>query len=65
MLRTFIGDIVFEGQDLIMPGEEKIVTVRFLLSMPLEQYMNVGRKWWIQEGRKVLGEAEIISFENA
>jgi hypothetical protein len=62
-LNSFIGDIVFEGQHTIEPGEEKIVTVRFLLCMPLEQYMNVGRKWWIQEGERVLGEAEIISFE--
>lgn len=60
--QTFIGDIVFEGQSTIEPGEEKIVTVRFLLCMPLEQYMNVGRKWWIQEASRVIGEAEIISF---
>ena len=63
MLQTYVGDIVFEGQHTIEPGEEKIVTVRFLASMPIEKYINVGRKWWVQEGGRVLGEAEIISFE--
>ena len=60
LMQTYIGDIKFEGQDLIQPGEEKIVTVRFLLNQPIEKYMNVGRKWWIHEGRNVIGEAEIV-----
>lgn len=29
LLQTFIGDIKFEGQDTIEPGEQKLVTVRF------------------------------------
>lgn len=29
-LRTYIGDIQFDDQELIEPGETKIVTVRFL-----------------------------------
>ena len=60
LMQTYIGDIKFEGQDLIQPGEEKIVTVRFLLNQPIEKYMNVGRKWWIHEGPNVIGEAEIV-----
>lgn len=59
-LQTFIGDIKFEGQDTIEPGEEKLVTVRFLLNQPIEQYIQVGRKWWIHEGSKCFGEAEIV-----
>ena len=60
-LQTFIGDIKFEGQDTIEPGEESLVTVRFLLNQqPIEKYLNVGRKWWIHEGENVIGEAEIV-----
>lgn len=60
VLQTFIGDIKFEGQDTIEPGEQKIVTVRFLLNQPIEKYISVGRKWWIHEGQAVIGEAEIL-----
>jgi hypothetical protein len=60
LLRAFIGDIKFEGQDVIEPGEEKLVTVRFLLNQPIGKYLNVGRTWWIHEGANVIGEAEIV-----
>jgi len=58
--QTFVGEIIFEGQRTIEPGEEKIVTVRFILNQPIEKYLDKGRKWWIQEAQNVLGEAEII-----
>ncbi len=59
-LQTFIGDIVFEGQPTIEPGETKDVAVRFLINQPIEKYLDKGRKWWIHEGGKLIGEAEII-----
>lgn len=40
--RTYIGDINFEDEDL-MPGEERIATVRFLLVKEVEQYLTKGR----------------------
>lgn len=58
---SYIGDIQFDGQQSIEPGEEKLVTVRFLSAQPIEQYLTVGRKWWIHEGPNQLGEAEIMS----
>lgn len=36
LLTTYIGDIQFEGQDLIMPGEEIEVLVRFLGDQPIK-----------------------------
>lgn len=57
--RTYIGDINFEGENL-MPGEERITTVRFLLVKELEQYLTKGRKWWLHEGPKIIGEAEVL-----
>ncbi|MFM7850709.1 MAG: hypothetical protein ACKO96_02035, partial [Flammeovirgaceae bacterium] len=59
-LRTYIGDIHFDDQDLIEPGESKIVTVRFLKVPEVEKYINVGQKWFINEGARTLGTGEII-----
>ena len=57
---TFIGDIIFDGQPTIEPGEEKEVIVRFLLNQPIEKYLNKGQVWWIHEGPKLIGEAELL-----
>ncbi|PZR09696.1 MAG: hypothetical protein DI539_21820 [Flavobacterium psychrophilum] len=59
-LQTYIGDIVFEKDSIIEPGETKEVTVRFLINQPIEKYLEKGRKWWIYEGGLVIGEARII-----
>ena len=60
ILRTFIGEIIFDDKKEIMPGEEAMVRVRFLLGQPIDHYFDVGRKWWIHEGAKKVGEAEIL-----
>lgn len=59
-LRTYIGDIQFDGQDLIEPGETKIVTVRFLKVPEIEKYITVGQKWFINEAVRTLGIGEIL-----
>jgi len=64
LLETYIGDIIFEDQLTIDPGEEKVITVRFLSHQTIEKYLNTGRKWWIHEGSKCLGEAEVIDISN-
>lgn len=58
--RTFMGDIIFENKTTIEPGEERIVTVRFLLNQPIEKYLNKGQIWWIHEGPNLVGSAEIV-----
>jgi translation elongation factor EF-Tu-like GTPase len=60
MLQAYIGDIVFDDQSTIEPGEEKIVTVRFSLNQQIEKYLYKGCIWWIQEGENLTGEAEIL-----
>jgi hypothetical protein len=57
--RTYIGDIHFESENL-SPGEERVTTVRFLLVKELETYLTKGRKWWLHEGPKPIGEAEVL-----
>ncbi|MDR2274901.1 MAG: hypothetical protein LBF27_28590 [Sphingobacterium sp.] len=59
LCRTYIGDVNFEGEN-VMPGEERIATVRFLLVKELEQYLTKGRRWWLHEGPNLIGEAEIL-----
>jgi hypothetical protein len=60
---TFIGNIQFESQELILPGEETLVSVRFLMAMPIEKYLAIGRTWWIHEGARCVGELEMLGFE--
>jgi hypothetical protein len=59
-LKTYIGDIQFDDQELIDPGETKIVTVRFLKIAEVEKYIVVGQKWFINEAAKTLGFGEIV-----
>ena len=59
-LTTYIGDIQFDGQELIEPGETKIVTVRFLKMPQVEKYIKVGQKWFIYEVPRLVAEGEII-----
>jgi len=63
LLRTYIGDIQFEGKELIMPGEEKEVLVRFLDHQSIRKYLQVGRTWWVHEGARCTGEAEILEIK--
>lgn len=60
LLQTYIGDIIFEGTPTIEPGEEREVTVRFIMNQPIEKYLDKGRIWWIHEGTRQIGQAEII-----
>jgi translation elongation factor EF-Tu-like GTPase len=60
--QTYAGDVKFEDQETIEPGEAKIVTVRFILGQSLEKYLQVGRRWWIYEVPHLIGEAEIVEI---
>ena len=61
-LTTCIGDIQFDDQELIEPGETKIVTVRFLKMPQVEKYIKVGQKWFINEAARTLGFGEILEI---
>ncbi len=60
---AYMGDIQFDQTEMIKPGETKEVLVRFLSRQPIDEYMDIGRKWWIHEGPNKIGEAEIIEIE--
>lgn len=61
-LHTYIGDIQFDDQELVEPGETKIVTVRFLKIPQIVKYINVGQKWFINEAARTLGFGEILEI---
>jgi hypothetical protein len=56
---TYIGEITFD-KEWIQLGDEEIVTVNFVPGRSIEKYLNIGNKWWIHEGQKLVGEAEIL-----
>ena len=59
---SFIGDMVFSDTELMYPGEEREVTVRFLCYSAIEKYLNIGRKWYIYEANKLIAIGEILEF---
>ena len=62
MLSAYVGEIRFKDFETIAPGEEKEVTVVFLSFPGMEQYIKVGRKWWIHEGPRKVGEAIVTEI---
>ena len=60
--QTYIGQISFDNQERIMPGETADVEVEFINMLDIKRFISVGRKWWIHEAAKRFGEAEIIEI---
>lgn len=60
--RTYIGEIQFDDQEAIRPGEERNVIVYFLRTGDITNLLTPGRKWWIYEGQRLVGQGEIISL---
>ena len=61
-IATYIGEIKFEEQEFLFPGESIVATVRFLRHGDIEKFIQIGRIWWIHEGRNKIGEAEMIEI---
>ena len=61
-LHAYIGDINFDDQEFIQPGETKTVTVRFLRNDIVEKFIKVGQKWFIYEAPRLVAEGEIIEI---
>lgn len=55
--------MAFRQGEWILPGETKEVLIRFLSRQPIDEYLDIGRKWWIRESARKIGEAEIIGIE--
>lgn len=62
MIEGLMGDVRFEKPEVLEPGAECKVVVRFLLSQRIERFMEKGRIWYIHEGPNRIGTAKIIDF---
>ena len=60
---TYIGELQFAEEGLIELGKDCEVRVKFALMAGIEQFMEVGRKWYLHELNRHVGNAEILSFE--
>lgn len=60
---AYIGDIQLNEIESLEPGQEKVVTVRFLTHQPIEQHLEKGNVWWIHEGPNKVGEAKILEIK--
>lgn len=58
---TYIGQIDFE-KDRIYPGETENVKIMFLRHQNIEELLKIGRIWWIHEGPRKIGEAEVLEI---
>jgi len=55
--RMFIGQVELNEGEWMHPGETKILNITFFDAKGLRELLTVGRKWHIQEGSHVVGEA--------
>ena len=59
----YIGQIDFEKNDTIYPGDERTVQIRFLNVRGLKELLHVGLKWRIQEGPRLVAIGEVIEVK--
>jgi translation elongation factor EF-Tu-like GTPase len=55
-----VGLVTIPDQVLLSPGERAEATVTFLTSAELARQIRPGKRWRIQEGRKLIGEGTIL-----
>ncbi|WP_445145065.1 hypothetical protein [Dyella sp. Tek66A03] len=61
-LTFYIGQFEVPGERWIEPGETAELVVEFLNVVGIAELLQPGRRWRIQEGGKLVGEAEVISL---
>jgi hypothetical protein len=55
-----IGELRFEGRASLGPGERATATIVFLPWAPLLPLLRPGFEWRLQEGRRVVGKAQLV-----
>jgi len=59
----YIGQIDFEENDTIHPGEQRVVQIRFLNVRGLKELLKIGVVWSIQEGPTLIGHGEVLDAQ--
>ena len=57
--RFFIGQVEMNDGEWMHPGEIRTLNITFMDAKGLRELLVAGRKWKIQEGSLVVGEAEV------
>lgn len=60
----YIGQIEFDSDETIELGESREVLVRFISGPGLQERLQVGRNWRIQEGGRLVGEATVLEVRH-
>lgn len=60
---SYIGEIRFSDKEILLPGESVIGTVIFLNGGKIEEYISVGREWYIHEGSRRVGYGKILEIK--
>ena len=61
----FAGEIQSDDNEWFELGKNYIVSIKLPIIQKIENYMYIGKKWWLHEGPHEVGEAELIEFEKA
>jgi len=61
--KFYIGQVDFEEDDKVYPGEERIVQIRFLNVRGLKEMLKVGLVWRIQEGPTLIAHGEVLNVQ--
>lgn len=59
----YMGTISFDENHIIEPSKSGIVSVEFIGGQNIDRFINLGRIWWIHEGKRKVGEAIITEIE--
>lgn len=62
---TFIGQVEVPDGAYIAPGDTYDLIVRFMDDPGLNDLLQVGRTWQIQEGRKLVAHAQVLRRQGA
>jgi translation elongation factor EF-Tu-like GTPase len=60
--RFYIGQVEFSVVPMIHPGEVREVVITFLNGPGLADLLQVGRRWRIQEGPKLVATGEVLQL---
>ena len=56
-----LGQVDFDYEEIQL-GESKLVTVKFVDTETVREYISVGCTWWLHEGDRQVGEAKITEL---
>ncbi|GAB3919824.1 hypothetical protein [Mucilaginibacter myungsuensis] len=63
VIRAHMGDITFFDREQMLPGDEAEVVVRFFKGNDgAGRYIEVGRKWFVNEAHHRIGEATVLKI---